>query len=99
MIVGDISELEASHIYQTYSRKSLSFSKRFAEPAVILPSQWGEINLIEQKHKKKKINWKIILIEPKIRLCGLNCLLLNKGHDRSWTLIVDRPACKLLLLA
>ena len=53
MIVGDISELEASHIYQTYSRKSLSFSKRFAEPAVILPSQWGEINLIEQKHKKK----------------------------------------------
>ena len=54
MIVGDISELEASHIYQTYSRKSLSFSKRFAEPAVILPSQWGEINLIEQKHQKKK---------------------------------------------
>lgn len=54
MIVGDISELEASHIYQTYSRKSLSFSKRLAEPAVILPSQWGEINLIEQKHQKKK---------------------------------------------
>ena len=56
MIVGDISELEASHIYQTYSRKSLSFSKRLAEPAVILPSQWGEINLIEQKHPKKKKN-------------------------------------------
>ena len=53
MIVGDISELEASHIYETDSRKSLSFSKRLAEPAVILPSQWGEINLIEQKHKKK----------------------------------------------
>lgn len=55
MIVGDISELEASHIlYQTYSRKSLSFSNRLAEPAVIVPSQWGEINLIEQKHQKKK---------------------------------------------
>lgn len=54
MIVGDISELKASHIYETDSRKSLSFSKRLAEPAVILPSQWGEINLIEQKHQKKR---------------------------------------------
>ena len=30
MIVDDLIELEASHIYQTYSKKSLSFSKRLA---------------------------------------------------------------------